>query len=73
MKFGGQLIRFQQNRFYAGNNGVLGIFRFNGSYSGVDFADFLLNQLSAKAAATSRACGVIVTGATRSSSRMTGR
>jgi hypothetical protein len=48
LKFGGQMIRFQQNRFYAGNNGVLGIFRFNGSYSGVGFADFLLNQMSGK-------------------------
>ena len=28
LKFGGQLIRFQQNRFYAGNNGVLGVFRY---------------------------------------------
>ena len=48
LKFGGQLIRFQQNRFYAGNNGVLGVFRYSGSYSGLDFADFLLNQMAGK-------------------------
>jgi hypothetical protein len=48
LKFGGQLVRMQQNRFYAGNNGVLGVFRYSGSYSGLDFADFLLNLTSGK-------------------------
>ncbi|MGE5645243.1 MAG: carboxypeptidase regulatory-like domain-containing protein [Acidobacteriota bacterium] len=48
LKMGGQLIRFQQNRYYAGNNGALGTFTYNGSYSGLDYADFLLNQLAIK-------------------------
>ncbi|MGH9662585.1 MAG: carboxypeptidase regulatory-like domain-containing protein [Bryobacteraceae bacterium] len=48
MKMGFQAIRFQQNRFYAGNNGLLGRFSYNGRYTGTAFADFLLNQLAAK-------------------------
>ncbi|HWR50010.1 MAG TPA: carboxypeptidase regulatory-like domain-containing protein [Bryobacteraceae bacterium] len=49
LKFGGQLVRMQQNRFYAGNNGVLGVFRFNGTYTGGNaFADFLLNKMAGK-------------------------
>ena len=47
-KLGGQALRYQQNRFYGGNNGVLGFFTFNGQYSGSAFADFLLNQLQSK-------------------------
>ncbi len=48
LKMGGQIIRFHQNRFYAGNNGVLGLFVFDGRYTGTPYADFLLNQLSRK-------------------------
>ncbi len=49
LKMGGQIIRFQQNRYYAGNNGALGFFDYStGKYSGSGFADFLLNQLSEK-------------------------
>ena len=48
IKMGGQLMRYQQNRYYAGNNGALGIFRYTATYTGVDFADFLLDQLSGK-------------------------
>lgn len=48
MRMGGQAIRFRQNRYYAGNNGALGSFGFDGSYSGVAFADFLLNALASK-------------------------
>jgi hypothetical protein len=48
LKLGGQIIRMQQNRYYAGNNGALGIFTYNGSYSGLDLGDFLLNQLASK-------------------------
>src|SRR5687768_12117068 len=47
-KVGGQMIRFQQNRFYGGQNGVLGVFRCTGSYCGGAFADFLPNQMSGK-------------------------
>jgi hypothetical protein len=49
LKMGGQVIRFQQNRYYAGNNGALGYFDYSGGrYTGSGFADFLLNQLSQK-------------------------
>ncbi len=49
LKMGGQIIRFQQNRYYAGNNGALGLFDYStGKYSGDGFADFLLNNLSEK-------------------------
>jgi hypothetical protein len=49
LKIGGQVIRFQQNRYYAGNNGALGFFDYSiGKYTGDSFADFLLNDLSEK-------------------------
>src|SRR5205814_2611848 len=49
IKMGGQIIRFQQNRYYAGNNGALGFFDYStGKYTGSGFADFLLNLLSEK-------------------------
>lgn len=48
VKFGGQFMRYQQNRYYSGNNGVLGRFAYGGQYTGLDFADFLLDQLSSK-------------------------
>jgi outer membrane receptor protein involved in Fe transport len=49
VKTGGQIIRFQQNRYYAGNNGALGFFDYStGKYTGSGFADFLLNLLSEK-------------------------
>jgi hypothetical protein len=47
-KFGGQLLRYDQQRFYAGNNGLLGYMSFNGSFTGSQFADFLLGQVSGK-------------------------
>lgn len=48
LKIGGQAIRFRQNRYYAGNNGALGSFNFDGTYSGIPFADFLLDDLISK-------------------------
>lgn len=48
LKFGGSAVRYQQNRYYAGNNGALGIFTYNNVYSGVNFGDFLLNALNTK-------------------------
>lgn len=48
LKMGAQLQRYQQNRFYAGNNGILGLFTYGTQYTGVAFADFLLDLLSAK-------------------------
>ncbi|MBO0721157.1 MAG: TonB-dependent receptor [Blastocatellia bacterium] len=47
-KMGGQWLRYQQNRFYAGNNGLLGYFSYGGTFSGQGFADFLLDDLSGK-------------------------
>ena len=48
MKFGGQFLRFNQQRFYAGNNGLLGFIRFNGLFTNFAFADFLLDMVSSK-------------------------
>ncbi len=49
LKMGGQVVRYQQNRYYAGNNGALGFFTYaSAKYTGDSFADFLLNQLSEK-------------------------
>ena len=43
LKFGGQFLRYDQRRFYAGNNGLLGFITFNGAFTGFAFADFLLD------------------------------
>jgi hypothetical protein len=48
LKFGGQFLRYDQQRFYAGNNGLLGFINFNGAFSGNAFADFLLDEVSSK-------------------------
>jgi hypothetical protein len=48
LKFGGQFLRYNQRRFYAGNNGVLGFITFNGAFSGFAFSDFLLDLASSK-------------------------
>jgi hypothetical protein len=48
LKMGGQLQRYQQNRFYAGNNGRLGLFNYTATFTGQVFSDFLLDQLSGK-------------------------
>jgi hypothetical protein len=48
VKFGGNVLRYRQNRYYAGNNGALGRFDYTNRYTGVSTADFLLNQLSSK-------------------------
>jgi hypothetical protein len=48
LKVGAQFMRYQQNRYYAGNNGALGVFRYTGTYTGLDHSDFLLDQLNSK-------------------------
>jgi len=48
LKFGGQFLRYDQQRFYAGNNGLLGSISFNGAFTGFAFSDFLLDQVSGK-------------------------
>lgn len=47
-KFGGQLLHYVQRRFYAGNNGLLGIFGYGGGFTGFPFSDFLLDQVQSK-------------------------
>ncbi len=47
LKFGGQAARYQQNRYYSGNNGQLGFFTYDGRFTGSSFADFLLDDLAA--------------------------
>jgi hypothetical protein len=54
LKFGAQFLRYQQNNFYAGNDGELGLFNFTGIYTvnpyltttptPYPFADFLLDR-----------------------------
>jgi hypothetical protein len=48
LKFGINLMRNRANRYYAGNNGALGSFVYNGAYTGVDIGDFLLDTLASK-------------------------
>jgi hypothetical protein len=48
LKFGGQLLHYVQRRFYAGNNGLLGLFTYGGGFTGYPFADFLLDQVATK-------------------------
>jgi hypothetical protein len=48
IKVGGNWIRYLQDRFYPGNNGVLGLFGYSTRYTGVSTADFLLDLLSNK-------------------------
>jgi len=48
LKMGGQAVRYRQNRYYAGNNGALGSFSFDGTYSGIPYGDFLLDTLVSK-------------------------
>jgi hypothetical protein len=48
VKFGGQLLHYTQQRFYAGNNGLLGLFGYGGTFTGFAFSDFLLDQVTNK-------------------------
>lgn len=53
LKFGAQILRYQQNYYYAGNQGAMGSFSYNGQYTenanlpyapGYSFADFVLDD-----------------------------
>jgi hypothetical protein len=44
IKFGGQALRYQQNRYYSGNNGALGYFNYTGNFTTSSWADFLTDQ-----------------------------
>lgn len=48
VKMGGQLLHYVQRRYYAGNNGSLGLFGYSGAFSGFAFSDFLLDQVGNK-------------------------
>lgn len=48
LKFGFSMLKNIQTRYYAGNNGALGSFSYNGAYTGVDIGDFLLDTLASK-------------------------
>ncbi len=48
LKFGGQWLHYDQQRFYAGNNGLLGFFTYSGTFTGNSFADFLLDMAANK-------------------------
>jgi hypothetical protein len=48
IKSGGQLMHYTQQRFYAGNNGLLGIFGYTAAFTGFSFSDFLLDQVGSK-------------------------
>ena len=48
LKLGGQFLRYDQRRFYAGNNGLLGFINYTGAFTGFAFSDFLLDQVAGK-------------------------
>lgn len=48
IKAGGQFMKYNQDRYYAGNNGALGLFRYTGTYTGLDYGDFLIDALNGK-------------------------
>ncbi len=48
VKSGGQLLHYVQQRFYAGNNGLLGLFGYSAAFTGFSFSDFLLDQVGSK-------------------------
>jgi carboxypeptidase family protein len=48
LKLGGTLLHYRQRFSYAGNEGLLGHLDYTGNFTGFGFADFLLDQLSAK-------------------------
>ncbi len=48
LKFGGSWNHYIAERYYAGNNGVLGYIAYGGSYTRAAFADFLLDYVSSK-------------------------
>ncbi len=48
VKFGGQWLKYDQQRFYAGNNGLLGFFGYSGAFTGFAFSDFVLDLVSSK-------------------------
>ena len=54
LRLGANGVRYQQNRFYSGNNGALGSFGYTATFTGSSFSDFLLDQVSSKRKGTGR-------------------
>jgi hypothetical protein len=48
LKFGATWNYYRMNRYYAGNNGQLGLFEYTARFTGATVGDFLLDQLSRK-------------------------
>jgi hypothetical protein len=48
LKLGGRWLYQRQGFSYSGNEGILGHFDYTGAFTGFNFADFLLDQVSAK-------------------------
>jgi hypothetical protein len=48
LKSGGQFLHYVQQRFYAGNNGLLGLFGYNAAFTGFAYSDFLLDRVQRK-------------------------
>ncbi|HEX6212474.1 MAG TPA: carboxypeptidase regulatory-like domain-containing protein, partial [Methylomirabilota bacterium] len=48
LKFGGSWHHYSMERYYSGNNGQLGYIAYNGNFSGVPVADFLLDLVQGK-------------------------
>ena len=51
------MLHYVQQRFYAGNNGLLGLFTYCGAFTGFAFSDFLLDQVAPRGAAAPRSPG----------------
>ena len=74
MKSGGQLLHYEQQRFYAGNNGLLGIFGYTGRVQRRSrSADFLLDQVGSKGRGSLADPWTHLHNRTRSTSRTTSR
>ncbi len=48
IKMGGQWQKYVQDRFYPGNNGMLGFFNYGNTFTGSAISDFLLDTLTSK-------------------------
>ncbi len=46
VRAGVEILRYQQNNFYPGNDGVMGRIQYNGSYTGSTVSDFASNDVS---------------------------
>ncbi|WP_446743805.1 carboxypeptidase regulatory-like domain-containing protein [Silvibacterium acidisoli] len=45
LKMGTEIVRYQQNNFYPGNDGIMGNEEYGGSFTGNDVSDFLANDV----------------------------